>query len=85
VHSPADLRSTYLAGPYRDGAGHVEQMDGWARWSGTSFATPQVAAEIARLARGGVTARRAAYRVLASATWEPGIGPVLLPAAAGPA
>jgi subtilisin family serine protease len=45
------LLSTYVAGTYEVEPGHVESFDEpdpSARWSGTSFASPLVAAEIAR-------------------------------------
>jgi len=35
----------------KDRVGDNGKFDGWARWSGTSFATPQIAAEIAHRAR----------------------------------
>jgi subtilisin family serine protease len=41
-----DLRSVYVYGTRDDGAGQVP-FEGWASWSGTSFAAPVVAAEIA--------------------------------------
>jgi Subtilase family len=45
----------------------ARQMDGWATWSGTSFAAPQVAAAIANtLAQSGGTARQAWNTVLAT-------------------
>jgi subtilisin family serine protease len=74
------VHSTYLDGVYQDPGKHLEHLKGWALWSGTSFAAPHVAAQIARLVHGGLTARQAAHQVLASARWEPGIGPVLIPA-----
>lgn len=41
------LRSTYVEGLEEHGSG--EPFEGWATWSGTSFATPIVAARIASL------------------------------------
>jgi subtilisin family serine protease len=49
-----DLLSTYVVGTYEVKPGQVESFDGpdpSARWSGTSFASPLVAAEIARRVR----------------------------------
>jgi subtilisin family serine protease len=83
VYAPGvHVHSTYLDGVYEDPAKHLEHLKGWAHWSGTSFAAPHVTAQIARLVHGGLTARQAAHQVLASAPWEPGIGPVLVPASA---
>jgi len=61
------LRSSYVKGTWQasDGARVFERG---ARWSGTSFAAPLVAAEIARrqvLAGGSRTARQAADDLLA--------------------
>jgi hypothetical protein len=50
-------------------------IDGWAIWSGTSFATPQVAAAIANtLLQSGVTALQAALAVRSQAQWMPVTG-----------
>jgi len=73
------VHSTYLNGSYQEPGKHLAHLEGWARWSGTSFAAPHVAALIARLVHGGLTARQAAHQVMASAKWHAGIGPVLLP------
>ncbi|HEY2666519.1 MAG TPA: S8 family serine peptidase, partial [Actinomycetota bacterium] len=41
---------------------------GWARWSGTSFATPAVAGAIAALAqRDGISVKDAAFRLIQTA------------------
>jgi subtilisin family serine protease len=46
----------------------ARHFEGWARWSGTSFATPAVAGAIAALAqRDGVDVREAAFRLLQAA------------------
>jgi hypothetical protein len=52
-----DLRSCFVDGTRENTSGEVT-FDGWATWSGTSFAAPLVAAEIAR-------------RVIASRSDEP--------------
>jgi len=46
----------------------ARHFEGWARWSGTSFATPAVAGAIAVLAeRDGITVREAAFRLIQGA------------------
>src|SRR5207247_11023930 len=43
----------------------ARHFEGWARWTGTSFATPAVAGAIAALAeRDGVSVREAAFQLL---------------------
>jgi subtilisin family serine protease len=73
-----DLRSTYIAGRWLTADEDVE-FDGWAQWSGTSFAAPTVAAEVAmRAVNGG--ARAAAYGLLGSLPYTAGLGLVFEPA-----
>jgi hypothetical protein len=82
VYAPGvHVHSTHLYGIYQEPDKHLAHLRGWAHWSGTSFAAPQVAAEVARLVLGGMTARQAAHQVLASATWHRGVGPVVIPEA----
>jgi hypothetical protein len=42
------LLSTYVFGDFETEPGVTEHFDGWATWSGTSFAAPLITAEIAR-------------------------------------
>lgn len=80
VYAPGtDVHSTYLDGSYQEPGKKLAHLTGWAKWSGTSFAAPQVAAEIAKRIREGVTARQAAHQVLGEATWHAGIGAILIP------
>jgi subtilisin family serine protease len=80
VYAPGtNVHSTYLDGEYREKDKHLAHLAGWAVWSGTSFAAPQIAAEVAKRVRAGVTPRQAAYEFLSLARWYPGIGPVLIP------
>jgi subtilisin family serine protease len=61
-------------------AGRTPQaFDGWATWSGTSFAAPKVAGEIVALkaAKKLATARAAADQLLAGTEWLPDLGVVL--------
>jgi Subtilase family len=66
VYAPGvNVYSTYLRATYLLPNDMAEPIDGWATWSGTSFATPQVAAAIVNtLAQSGGTARQAATTVL---------------------
>jgi subtilisin family serine protease len=80
VYAPGErVHSMYLDGTYLEADKHLAHLKGWAQWSGTSFAAPHVAAEIARRVGDGVTARQAAHQVLGAARWLPGVGPVLIP------
>jgi subtilisin family serine protease len=82
-----DIRSTYVKGEWRLQAppdnGIVEQLDGWACWSGTSFATPHVVAAIAARMNGtNLTPRQAAHSMLADATeYVPEVGFFIMPVA----
>jgi hypothetical protein len=61
-----------------DGTVVTFPADAWSVWSGTSFAAPQVAAAIARLAGStGAKARDAAADLLAAAPSRPGYGRIV--------
>jgi subtilisin family serine protease len=81
VYAPGvEIRSTYLKGLWQQADDPAaEPIDGYAWWSGTSFAAPQVASLIVKAIPRAGSARRAAHAVLARAGWEPGLGPVLVP------
>jgi hypothetical protein len=65
-----DVYSTYLQANWQQPDDPAPWwIDGWARWSGTSFATPQVAAAIANALQPGVTAVQAALAVRGQAHW----------------
>ena len=75
VYAPGvDVYSTYLRDNWMLPDGTVEWMDGWATWSGTSFAAPQVAVTIANTLQSGGTARQAAHTLLSQAQWMPANG-----------
>lgn len=80
-----EIRSTYVTGEWALNApgddGSIERLNGWACWSGTSFATPHVTAAIAARMKGtNLTPRQAAYDVLAQAnTHVPGLGFYIAP------
>jgi hypothetical protein len=76
VYAPGvDVYSTYLQDNLMLPDGTTEWMDGWATWSGTSFAAPQVAATIANTLLGSDgTARQAAHTVLSQTQWLPVTG-----------
>lgn len=68
-----DLKSCFVDGTRENVDGEVT-FDGWATWSGTSFAAPLVAAEIARrvaAAGDGADARRVADGFLAELPTSP--------------
>jgi subtilisin family serine protease len=81
VYAPGvEVRSTYLQGVWQLPDETVPRpIHGYARWSGTSFAAPQVASLIAKAIPRAGNARRAAYAVLARARWEPRLGPAVAP------
>ncbi|MET0728890.1 MAG: S8 family serine peptidase [Acidimicrobiales bacterium] len=64
-----DLVSTFFTGfdgatpPFGDG-NDPDKFDGWARWSGTSFAAPVVVGALARMMMTGLTAAQAVERVI---------------------
>jgi subtilisin family serine protease len=60
-----DLRSTYVAGTWQTTASDPKvPFAGWACWSGTSFAAPQVAARIAARVKAGMSPRHAVLDLL---------------------
>jgi len=81
IYAPGTrVRSTYLRGKWKLPTDPAPwHLGGWAHWSGTSFAAPQVAAEIAKAVQHGLRPRQAAHAVLGSADWLPGVGPVHIP------
>ncbi len=79
-----DIHSYYVGGKWPgSGADPDIEFTGWARWDGTSFAAPQVAAAIATIALSdGITPKAAATKLLASLTPVPGhpdLGGLYLP------
>jgi hypothetical protein len=81
VYAPGvEIHSTYLNAVWKlptDTA--PTPIHGYAWWSGTSFAAPQIASLIVKELPKAGSARRAALAVLSRAHWEPGLGPVLIP------
>lgn len=76
-----DIESAFAEGSYQPVDGSpARTFDGICQWSGTSFATPLVAALIAaRMSRDGVSAVEARKRVLAGASNVKGVGRVVGP------
>jgi len=77
VYAPGvDVYSTYLDGNWKLPSDPASwYIDGYATWSGTSFAAPQVAAAIANtLLQSGGTARQAWNTVSNQTTWLPVTG-----------
>lgn len=75
IYAPGvGVRSTYLQAMWKqpdDPTGWL--INGWAKWAGTSFTAPQVAAAIANtMQQNGQNAYQASLAVLAAATWVPG-------------
>jgi subtilisin family serine protease len=81
VYAPGvRILSTYLQATWKLPREHEPRaIDGFAYWSGTSFAAPQVAAMIASKIPEAGSARQAVLQMLAQARWVPGLGPVLIP------
>jgi hypothetical protein len=80
---PVAAASSAAAGLTTPDGHSLADFNGWARWSGTSFAAPVVAAAIAASMSAGVSAREAAQRLLtaAASTWRPGLGVTINPIA----
>ena len=72
-----DLASTYVQGHWLTSDEDVT-FDQWAAWSGTSFAAPLVAAEVARRTVNG-SARAALHGLMADLPSVPGLGLVYGP------
>lgn len=62
-----------LQSAYVRGAASAEDFDGWACWSGTSFAAPLVAAAIAQRVVDGLSPRAAAADLLSGLSTLPGL------------
>jgi hypothetical protein len=81
VYAPGvNVRSTYLDGDWKLATDPAPwHLRGWAHWSGTSFAAPQVAAQIAMAIRPGKTPVQAMHAVLGNAQWVANIGAIINP------
>jgi subtilisin family serine protease len=81
VYAPGvEIHSTYLNAVWKlPTDSTATPIHGYAWWSGTSFASPQIASLIVKELPKAGSARRAALAVLSRANWEPGLGPVLIP------
>jgi subtilisin family serine protease len=67
--------STYVTGVLELAGAAPEKFDGFARWSGTSFATPHVAGRIAALmTERGLSPAAAAAALLSGPRWHPDYG-----------
>jgi len=67
-----EVVSTYVKGTWDPNDGGASQFDGYARWSGTSFAAPRVAGAIAaKMNPGGVKARDALKALLGTPQLSP--------------
>lgn len=75
-HDQADADNGMLGlfiGAFPDGQ---PSDNGWARWAGTSFATPIIAGTVAHLVAGGDTPQQALQRIRnAQADFDPALGP----------
>ena len=81
VYAPGvHIQSTYLKADWKLQSDPAPRsIDGYAYWSGTSFAAPQIAALIAAAIPAAGSARAAATAVLATAAQQPGVGAVVVP------
>ncbi len=66
------VKSTFVRGSQDAGAGRQE-FDGWACWSGTSFAAPIIAAAVAAAVLRGASPRAAAAGLLSTLSTLPGL------------
>jgi subtilisin family serine protease len=78
----ADVLSSFVDFAETGGPGGLhpaQSFNGWAIWSGTSFAAPKVAGEIVAIktTKRLASARAAAHELLSAPTWRPDLGVVL--------